>query len=76
MKSIFIALLLLAPLFLSAQIKSGPMLGYADTKEVLIWVQTNQASLEHIKYREKGDKIIHKTDPIRSEKAIKSTELK
>jgi alkaline phosphatase D len=59
MKSIFIALLLLAPLFLSAQKKSGPMLGYSDMKNMLIWVQTNQASLEHIQYLEKGDKIIH-----------------
>jgi alkaline phosphatase D len=59
MKSIFIALLLLAPLFLSAQLKSDPMLGYADMKEVLIWVQTNQASLVHIQNQEIGDKIIH-----------------
>lgn len=76
MKNIFIALLLLAPLYLSAQLKSGPMLGYADMKEVLIWVQTQQAASVHIQYHEIGDKIIHKTDPIRSEKAIKSTELK
>lgn len=59
MKSIFIALLLLAPLFLSAQLKSGPMLGYSDMKEVLFWVQTNQAYLEHMQYHEKGYKIIH-----------------
>ena len=66
MKSIFIALLLFAPLFLSAQRKSGPMLGGADLKEVLIWVQTKQAATVHIQYHEIGDQIIHKTDPIRS----------
>ncbi len=69
MKSIIIALFLFAPLLLSAQIKSGPMLGYSEMKEVLIWVQTEQASNVHIQYHEIGDKIIHKTDPIRTEKA-------
>ena len=69
MKSIFIALFLLAPVLLTAQIKSGPMLGYADMKEVLIWVQTQQAASVHIQYHEIGDKKIYKTDPVRTEKA-------
>ena len=55
MKSIFIALFLLAPLFVTAQIKSGPMLGYSDMKEVLIWVQAEQAATVHIQYHELGD---------------------
>jgi alkaline phosphatase D len=69
MKSIFIALFLLAPVLLTAQIKSGPMLGYADMKEVLIWVQTQQAASVHIQYHEIGDKKIYTTDPVRTEKA-------
>ncbi len=70
MKSIIIALFLLAPLFVSAQIKSGPMLGYSDMKEVLIWVQTEKAAQVSIRYWEKGDnKMIHKTDPLKTEKA-------
>ncbi len=73
MKSIFSTIFLLAPLFLAAQIKSGPMLGYSDMKEVLIWVQTQQAATVHIQYNEIGDKTIHKTDPVRTEKATAFT---
>jgi alkaline phosphatase D len=69
MKRIFIALLLLTPLLGSAQIKSGPMLGYSEMKEVLVWVQTEKAATVSINYWEKGDKTIHKTDPVATEKA-------
>ena len=69
MKRIFITLLLLAPLVVTAQIKSGPMLGYSEMKEVLVWVQTEKPADVSIQYWEKGDKTIHKTDPIHTEKA-------
>lgn len=69
MKRIFIALFLLTPLLASAQIKSGPMLGYSEMKEVLVWVQTEKAANVSINYWEKGDKTIHKTDPVATEKA-------
>jgi alkaline phosphatase D len=69
MKRILIALFLLAPLFLQAQIKSGPMLGYSEMKEVLIWVQTEKPAQVSIQYWEKGDKTVHKTDPIQTEKS-------
>ena len=69
MKRIIIALFLLAPLFVSAQIKSGPMLGYSEMKEVLVWVQTEKPANVSINYWEKGDKTIHKTDPVATEKA-------
>lgn len=36
--------LILAVCSLNAQIASGPMLGYADLREVLIWIQTDEAS--------------------------------
>ena len=69
MRSIIIALFLLAPLVVFAQIKSGPMLGYSEMKEVLIWVQTEKAAQVSIHYWEKGDKTVHQTDPIKTEKA-------
>ncbi|MEY2637281.1 MAG: hypothetical protein RLZZ197_1758, partial [Bacteroidota bacterium] len=69
MKRIFIALFLFVPLFLQAQIKSGPMLGYSEMKEVLVWVQTEKAADVSIQYWEKGDKTVHKTEPIHTEKS-------
>ena len=69
MKRIIISLFLLAPLFVSARIKSGPMLGYSEMKEVLVWVQTEKPANVSINYWEKGDKTIHKTDPVATEKA-------
>lgn len=69
MKRILIALFLTVPLLASAQIKSGPMLGYSEMKEVLVWVQTEKAANVSINYWEKGDKTIHKTDPVATEKA-------
>lgn len=68
MKRILIALFLAAPLLASAQIKSGPMLGYSEMKEVLVWVQTEKPADVSIQYWEKGDKTIHKTDPVHTEK--------
>ena len=56
MKSIIIALFLLAPLVSSAQIKSGPMLGYSEMKEVLVWIQTEKSAEVSLRYWEKGDK--------------------
>ena len=69
MKRIFIALFLFVPLFLQAQIKSGPMLGYSEMKEVLVWVQTEKAADVSIQYWEKGDKTVYKTEPIHTEKS-------
>jgi alkaline phosphatase D len=69
MKRIFIALFLFAPLWMTAQIKSGPMLGYSEMKEVLVWVQTEKAADVSINYWEKGDKTIHKTDPVQTDKS-------
>jgi len=69
MKRIFIALFLFAPLWMTAQIKSGPMLGYSEMKEVLVWVQTEKAADVSINYWEKGDKTIHKTDPVHTDKS-------
>lgn len=59
MKSIFTALLLFTPLFLSTQLLSGPMLGYADMKKVLICEQSKQVASAHIQYDKVSNKIIH-----------------
>ncbi len=69
MKSIIIALFLLFSMGAFAQIKSGPMLGYSEMKEVLVWVQTEKPAQVHLLYWEKGDKSIHKTDPVQTSKA-------
>ncbi len=45
------------------------MLGYSEMKEVLVWVQTEKAANVSINYWEKGDKTIHKTEPVATEKS-------
>ena len=49
----FFALLFAQPLF--AQIQSGPMLGYSEMREVLLWVQTKQAAKVKFVYWEQGN---------------------
>ena len=55
-------------MFLQAQIKSGPMLGYSEMKEVLIWVQTEKPADVSIQYWEKGDKTVHKSEIVHTNK--------
>ncbi len=50
---ILIALLFLAH-FGKSQIQSGPMVGYADYREVMLWVQTVKAAKVKINYWETG----------------------
>ena len=53
------------------QIKSGPMLGYSEMKETLIWIQTEKSSKVEIKYWLKDNKSnspIKSTDPIQTQK--------
>jgi alkaline phosphatase D len=64
--SIFTTLiLLLISLFLQAQhplLQSGPMLGYSEMREVMLWVQTNEEAQLHILYYPKdGSDIARKT---------------
>ncbi|MEM0999146.1 MAG: alkaline phosphatase D family protein [Bacteroidota bacterium] len=37
-------------------LQSGPMLGYSEMREVMLWVQTNATATVHFTYREKGKK--------------------
>lgn len=55
MKKLVLSLLLVlhvAPLL--AQIVAGPMLGYAEMREVGIWMQTQKQTLVHVEYRAVG----------------------
>lgn len=58
MKTVLSSLVLTLSLsFLIAQnnlLQSGPMLGYSDYREVLLWVQTTQAAEVHYEYWAKG----------------------
>ncbi|MBA4304242.1 MAG: phosphodiesterase [Sphingobacteriaceae bacterium] len=55
MKKLVLSLLLVlhvAPLL--AQIVAGPMLGYAEMREVGIWMQTQKQTLVHVEFRQAG----------------------
>lgn len=67
--------LLLLPLsgFVHAQssfLQAGPMVGYSEMREVMLWVQTKEAAEVKVKYWEKGQLIKeHATQAIRTEKS-------
>jgi len=66
---ILFALLSINPIFSQKQyLQSGPMIGYAEAREALIWVQTNASVDVSIEYWEKGTNKIYKLDKIRTEK--------
>ncbi|WP_375445522.1 alkaline phosphatase D family protein [uncultured Fibrella sp.] len=44
------------PKSVGSPIQSGPMLGYADMREVMLWVQTKQPGRVQIRYVEQGTK--------------------
>lgn len=70
MRRYFFLLLLWLPAFLpqlSAQqgaglLLSGPMVGYCEMREALIWVQTNGPALVQIEYSAGGDNPRYRTD--------------
>lgn len=54
---------------LIAQIKSGPMLGYSEMREVLLWVQTEKSDLVKFSYWDKeAPTIKYFTDEIQTKK--------
>lgn len=64
---LFLSLFICASL--AAQLQSGPMLGYSEMREVLIWVQTKEAARVEISYWPKGEKNQkQKTDPVQTTK--------
>ena len=42
-------------------VRSGPMLGYSEMREVMIWLQTNDQASVQIKYNEKNSGDIYET---------------
>lgn len=67
MKNLLLLFLLVFCINLSAKdkVRSGPMLGYAEMREVLIWLQTNENSQVYIEYTEQeGQKNLYKTKTV------------
>lgn len=64
---------LLYPVFIAAYgqspLKSGPMVGYSEMREVMLWTQTNEAARVQIRYWEQGaPKQTHLTDEVQTSK--------
>ncbi len=50
-------------------LQSGPMLGYAEMREVLLWVQTTEPATVQFEYWEEDKpKVIHKTTKVQTHK--------
>jgi len=49
-------------------LRSGPMLGYCEQREVLIWAQTTEPAEVSVRYTDPAG-IAHTTAPVRTEKA-------
>jgi alkaline phosphatase D len=52
MKKLLFLILIAQATFLNAQIKNGPMVGYSDMKEVMLWVQTEKPAKVKFNYWE------------------------
>ena len=44
MKKIILLFFIIQSIHVNAQIKNGPMVGYSEMKEVMLWVQTEKAA--------------------------------
>ncbi|MFN8344122.1 MAG: alkaline phosphatase D family protein [Spirosomataceae bacterium] len=53
--SLFLCTFVLITLTAAAQVQSGPMVGYSEMREVLLWVQTKQAAKVKFMYWEQGN---------------------
>jgi alkaline phosphatase D len=66
-------LILAGTTLLNAQtelLQSGPMVGYSEMREVMLWAQTNQSAKVEIAYREKGTEGAWRlTDPVTTVKS-------
>jgi alkaline phosphatase D len=52
MKKLILLFLIIQTIGVNAQIKNGPMVGYSDMKEVMLWVQTEKAAKVKFNYWE------------------------
>ncbi len=50
-------------------LSSGPMLGYAEMTETVIWTQTTKPAKVQIEYRAKGDSAWQKSDVVSTDRA-------
>ena len=69
MKYLYTFLYFLICLSAYCQIKSGPMLGYSEMKETLIWIQTEKSSKVEVKYWPKDNQTsrwVKSTDPVQT----------
>ncbi|HNE29493.1 MAG TPA: alkaline phosphatase family protein, partial [Saprospiraceae bacterium] len=58
----------------SSLLQSGPMLGYAEQKEVLLWAQTKKEATVQFDYWDlEKPAVIHRTAKVRTEKATAFT---
>lgn len=68
MRTLFLILLFAGWHVLNAQpglLKSGPMVGYSEMREVMLWVQTTRPASVRINYWEKGNEdVFHATDHV------------
>ncbi|MFB0908030.1 MAG: alkaline phosphatase family protein, partial [Spirosomataceae bacterium] len=71
MKRLLLLVLFFTSFFTAnAQVKSGPMVGYSTMREVLLWVQTEQAAEVYFKYHEiDGDTTSFVTEKMTSSKS-------
>jgi alkaline phosphatase D len=68
MKKLIFLLLIFPFTFLNAQIKNGPMVGYSEMKEVLLWIQTERPAKVKFMYWEQGTTNKLSTDEVQTVK--------
>jgi alkaline phosphatase D len=61
MKKLLFLLLIAQATLLNAQIKNGPMVGYSDMKEVMLWVQTEKTAKVKFNYWEQDKPSVKMT---------------
>jgi len=60
---------LFSPIWAQSLLQSGPMLGYSEMREVMLWVQTKQAAKVQIQYWEvEKPQKIYKTEVVQTQK--------
>lgn len=66
-KLLFLAVAVCVQIETVAQIAAGPMLGYVDMREALVWVQTIDRAEVVLKYTDEESKSVHYSQPVNTE---------
>ena len=61
MKKILLFILIAQATFTNAQIKNGPMVGYSEMKEVMLWIQTEKTAKVKFNYWEQDKPSVKMT---------------